>query len=54
MGKRTTASGEIIGLEGLYVADGSVLNHLPAKQLTLTIMANADRIGRHIAGSLGA
>jgi len=54
MGKRTTATGEIVGLEGLYAADGSVLNHLPAKQLTLTIMANADRIGRHIAGSLGA
>ncbi len=39
--------------KGLFVADGSVLNRLPAKSHTLTIMANAERIGRAVAARIG-
>lgn len=49
----TSPQGEVKGCPGLYVADGSVLPDLPAKHCTLTIMANADRIARHLAGQLG-
>jgi choline dehydrogenase-like flavoprotein len=42
----TNALGELKGLEGLHVVDGAVLPSLPSKHATLTIMANADRIGR--------
>jgi choline dehydrogenase-like flavoprotein len=38
-------TGEIAGLAGVYVADGTALSSLPAKAHTLTIMANATRIG---------
>lgn len=41
--------GEVRGQPGLYVADGAALPDIPAKHPTLTIMANADRIGRAIA-----
>ncbi|GKS65798.1 dehydrogenase [Nitrospira sp.] len=41
--------GEVLGLEGVYVVDGACLPILPEKSHTLTIMANADRIGRKIA-----
>ncbi len=36
---------------GLYLVDGSVLPSVPSKPTTLTIMANADRIGRHLAAT---
>jgi hypothetical protein len=36
----------------VYLADGSLLRRLPAKGLTLTLMANADRIGSALAGRL--
>jgi choline dehydrogenase-like flavoprotein len=49
MGKTTSPTGELLDLPGLYIVDGAALPNLPAKQLTFTIMANADRIGRHIA-----
>jgi len=49
MGSETNSFGEVVGFPGLYVVDGSVLSRLPAKNLTFTIMANADRIGRHVA-----
>lgn len=49
MGSVTSKYCEVIGAEGLFVVDGSVLSSLPAKQHTLTMMANADRIGRHLA-----
>lgn len=49
MGTASTAYGEITGATGLYVVDGSVLPRLPAKHHTFTIMANARRIGKHIA-----
>lgn len=41
--------GEVAGLPGLHVVDGAALPVLPAKAHTLTIMANADRIGRLLA-----
>jgi choline dehydrogenase-like flavoprotein len=45
----TDRFGQLHGVPSLYVVDGSVLPSLPGKAHTLTIMANADRIGRHIA-----
>lgn len=50
----TSVHGELSGCDGLYVVDGSVLNHVSAKNPTFTIMANADRISRNIAGRLKA
>ncbi|OGO93871.1 MAG: hypothetical protein A3F10_04935 [Coxiella sp. RIFCSPHIGHO2_12_FULL_42_15] len=41
--------GQLVGAENFYVVDGSILPTLSAKNLTFTIMANADRIGRAIA-----
>jgi choline dehydrogenase-like flavoprotein len=38
--------GQVRGAAGLFVADGAALPALPARHCTLTIMANADRIGR--------
>ena len=43
--------GEVQGLPGVYVVDGSALTALPAKAHTLTIMANADRIATAIAAA---
>lgn len=48
----TTSLGEVKGMDGVYVVDGACLPTLPAKSHTLTIMANADRIGRFIAINL--
>lgn len=48
----TTPLGEVKGMDGVYVVDGACLPILPAKSHTLTIMANADRIGRSIAINL--
>lgn len=45
----TSAIGEVKGLNGVHVVDGACLPNLPAKSHTLTIMANADRIGNLIA-----
>lgn len=45
----TTPEGELKDRPNLFIVDGSVLPHLPATHLTLTIMANADRIGVAIA-----
>jgi choline dehydrogenase-like flavoprotein len=52
MGSATTLSGELIGQRGLFVADGSVLPTLPPKSHTLTVMANARRIGANLAQQL--
>ena len=46
-----TANGELFSLKGLYIADGACLPSLTEKSHTLTIMANADRIGRLIVNS---
>jgi choline dehydrogenase-like flavoprotein len=48
-GDLLTADCELKGMPGVYVADGASLGRLPAKHLTLTLMANADRVGRRIA-----
>jgi len=37
--------GELFGLSGIHVIDGAALPVLPEKSHTLTIMANATRIG---------
>ena len=44
----TSQHGEVEGLNGIFVVDGACLPTLPAKSHTLTIMANADRIGRQL------
>ncbi len=46
------ATGELQGCRGIYVVDGAALSALPSRHCTLTIMANADRIGRGLAASL--
>jgi NAD(P)-binding Rossmann-like domain len=40
--------------EGVYVADAAGWQSLPAKPIALTIMANANRIGRYIRDTLSA
>ncbi len=45
----TSQLGEVLGLDGVYAVDGACLPVLPGKSHTLTIMANADRIGRKLA-----
>jgi choline dehydrogenase-like flavoprotein len=45
----TNNYGELHAAPRLYVVDGSVLPTIPSKFTTLTIMANADRIGRYLA-----
>lgn len=47
----TSELGEVSGLKGVYVVDGACLPLLPGKSHTLTIMANADRIGRKLAAN---
>ncbi|WP_018294055.1 FAD-dependent oxidoreductase [Mariprofundus ferrooxydans] len=49
----TTSTGEVMSLEGVHVVDGACLPTLPAKSHTFTIMANADRISRELAASIG-
>lgn len=46
---QTDRYGELVGVAGIHLVDGACLSDLPAKSHTLTIMANADRIARHIA-----
>lgn len=45
----TSQRGEVEGLDGVFVVDGACLPTLSEKSHTLTIMANADRIGRQLA-----
>jgi choline dehydrogenase-like flavoprotein len=49
MGDMLSAACEVNDVDGLYVVDGAAFGRLPAKHLTFSIMANADRVGRHIA-----
>jgi choline dehydrogenase-like flavoprotein len=49
---QTSPAGEVQGLPEVYVVDGACMPALPEKSHTLTLMANADRIGRLIAGSI--
>jgi choline dehydrogenase-like flavoprotein len=46
----TSRYGELNAAPGVHLVDGSILPGISAKPTTLTIMANADRIGRHLAG----
>ena len=46
----TDSAGQVHGSPGLHVVDLSIFPAMPAKHHTLTMMANADRIGRVIAG----
>jgi len=48
----TDAHGELRAAPGIHLVDGSVLPTIPSKFTTLTIMANADRIGRALADRL--
>jgi choline dehydrogenase-like flavoprotein len=45
----TNRFGELNAAPGLHLVDGAVLPTIPSKFTTFTIMANADRIGRHLA-----
>jgi hypothetical protein len=51
---QATCEGEVKGLPGVFVVDGAALPSLPAKAHTLTIMANADRIGGIVESRLAA
>jgi choline dehydrogenase-like flavoprotein len=46
---QTSADGLLHGTRAVHIADGSLLPELPCKALTLTLMANADRIGTLLA-----
>jgi len=46
-------SGALLRDSGIYIADAATWRALPAKPPTLTIMANANRIGRIVARELG-
>lgn len=48
----TNALGGLAGMDHVHVVDGACLSSLPEKSHTLTIMANADRIGRKLAMEL--
>ncbi len=48
----TRTDGSLRGTEGVYIADASTFPHLPAKGLTFTAMANAERIGEAVASRL--
>lgn len=48
----TDRYGELAGMPGVHVIDGASLPTLIEKSHTMTIMANADRIGRHVAQML--
>lgn len=48
-GEFVSATGEVRGAPGVFVADGAALPRVAAKHHTFTVMANADRIGLGIA-----
>jgi choline dehydrogenase-like flavoprotein len=48
----TRTDGSLRGADGVYIADASTFPHLPAKGLTFTAMANAERVGEAVAKSL--
>jgi MFS family permease len=49
---QTNEYGEVFGMHGVSAIDGASLPLLSEKSHTLTIMANADRIGRKVAKEL--
>ena len=44
--------GRLRPCRNVYLADGSVFPWLPAKGLTFTLMASADRVGSRLASRL--
>jgi choline dehydrogenase-like flavoprotein len=50
----TEPSGRLRGTHSVYIADGASLAYLPAKGLTCTLMANANRVGTIVARELRA
>ncbi len=46
-----SSDGRLHGTEGVFVADGSGFTFLPAKPLTLSLMANAHRVAALLAGT---
>ncbi len=50
----TRPDGALRDMENVYIADGAVFPHLPAKGLTFTLMANANRIGSLLADAMKA
>lgn len=46
----TDCFGELAGMPGVFIADAATFPELSAKPHTLTMMAMADRLGRHLAG----
>ncbi|HUI08002.1 MAG TPA: hypothetical protein VL486_13470 [Verrucomicrobiae bacterium] len=48
----TTVNGRLRPTRTVYLADGSAFAYVPAKGLTLTLMANANRLGEHVAQAL--
>ncbi|MGA2137428.1 MAG: hypothetical protein ABSH14_01055 [Verrucomicrobiia bacterium] len=48
----TEPSGCLRGTSTVYIADGAAFAYLPAKGLTGTLMANANRIGQFVARSM--
>jgi hypothetical protein len=47
-----SASGRLHGTRNVYVADGSGFTFLPAKGVTLSLMANAHRVAAGLAGAV--
>ena len=50
----TEPSGRLRGASAVYIADGAMLSYLPAKGLTFTLMANANRIGSRVLAGFSA
>lgn len=50
---QTDGLGEVAGLGGVHIVDGACLPSLTEKSHTLTLMANADRIARSLAITIG-
>jgi hypothetical protein len=48
----TDKTGRLRGTRAVHIVDGAALRYLPAKGLTFTLMANADRVAGHVAASL--
>ncbi len=48
----TDPTGRLRGTRAVHVADGAALRYLPAKGLTFTLMANADRVAQQVAVAL--
>jgi choline dehydrogenase-like flavoprotein len=51
---RTTKYGRLAPSKNVYVTDGAIFPWLPAKNHTMTIMANAMRVAAHVAEKLKA